>query len=136
MSIFADTLYWVAITIPGDPWHDASVEAQAALGDAQIFTTEEVLTEFLTALASGGPHVRRRAAAIVREILRNPMVTVAGQSHETFLSGLTLYENRPDKGYSLVDCISMCAMRSEEITDILTNDHHFTQEGFNVLIAK
>jgi len=27
-------------------------------------------------------------------------------------------------------------MRDEGITDILTNDHHFEQEGFRVLIRK
>jgi predicted nucleic acid-binding protein len=30
----------------------------------------------------------------------------------------------------------MNVMREEGMTDILTNDHHFTQEGFNVLIRK
>jgi predicted nucleic acid-binding protein len=27
----------------------------------------------------------------------------------------------------------MLAMRREGLTDILTNDHHFTQEGFQVV---
>lgn len=48
---------------------------------------------------------------------------------------LQLYESRPDRTYSLVDCISMNAMREEGITDALTNDHHFTQEGFTILIS-
>jgi predicted nucleic acid-binding protein len=43
---------------------------------------------------------------------------------------LELYKNRPDKGYSLVDCVSFVAMRRHGITDALTNDHHFEQEGF------
>ena len=30
----------------------------------------------------------------------------------------------------------MLVMRAEAITDVLTNDHHFHQEGFNVLIHK
>lgn len=41
---------------------------------------------------------------------------------------------KPDrKAYSLTDCISMEAMRQEGITDILTHDNHFTQEGFTIL---
>ncbi len=39
-----------------------------------------------------------------------------------------------DKAYSLTDCISMNAMRERGLTDILTNDHHFTQEGFHILL--
>jgi predicted nucleic acid-binding protein len=40
------------------------------------------------------------------------------------------------KEYSLTDCISMKAMRSESVSDVLTNDHHFEQEGFNILMKK
>lgn len=39
-----------------------------------------------------------------------------------------------DKGYSLVDCISMTTMRRHGILKILTNEHHFMQEGFNVIL--
>jgi predicted nucleic acid-binding protein len=50
-----------------------------------------------------------------------------------FDAALALYESRPDKGYSLTDCRSMLALRGLGITDVLTNDHHFTQEGFTIL---
>ena len=43
---------------------------------------------------------------------------------------------RPDKGYSLVDCISMGTMKKLGIRQVLTNDHHFEQEGFAILISK
>jgi predicted nucleic acid-binding protein len=38
-----------------------------------------------------------------------------------------------DKGYSLTDCISMQTMRADGITDALTNDVHFEEEGFRAL---
>lgn len=74
------------------------------------------------------------AASTVRKALTNPLVTVLPQSHQSFLSGLVLYEARPDKQYSLTDCVSMEAMRSEGITEVLTNDNHFAQEGFMTLL--
>jgi predicted nucleic acid-binding protein len=46
---------------------------------------------------------------------------------------MALYAARPDKGYSLTDCISMQTMRKEGLTEALTNDRHFEQEGFRVL---
>jgi predicted nucleic acid-binding protein len=49
------------------------------------------------------------------------------------LEGLALYKDRPDKEYSLTDCIAMQVMRQEGLTEVLTNDHHFTQEGFYIL---
>ena len=32
---------------------------------------------------------------------------------------------RDKKEYSLIDCISMNAMRTESLVEALTNDHHF-----------
>lgn len=63
----------------------------------------------------------------------NHLVIVIPQSRESFLAGLQLYRARPDKGYSLTDCILMVTMRREGLTDALTNDRHFEQEGFRAL---
>jgi len=46
-----------------------------------------------------------------------------------------MYESRLDKGYSLTDCRSMLAMKSLGVSDVLSNDRHFAQEGFNVLFS-
>jgi uncharacterized protein len=58
---------------------------------------------------------------------------VVSQTRTLFLEGLALYEARLDKEYSLTDCISMQVMRREGLTEVLTNDRHFTQEGFQLL---
>jgi predicted nucleic acid-binding protein len=47
---------------------------------------------------------------------------------------LRAYESRSDRAYSLTDCIAMNAMRKRGITDVLTHDTHFTQEGFHILL--
>jgi uncharacterized protein len=133
-KVFADTLYWLAITRPSDPWRQAAKAARTQLGKVRLVTTDGVLVEFLTALAGGGATLRAKAAAIVRAILSDKSLIVVPQTRELFLAGLALYENRADKGYSLTDCISMHVMKAEGITDILTNDHHFEQEGFTILI--
>jgi len=101
-------------------------------GPVRIVTTDEVLTEVL-AFCSSDEGLRSDAAKIVRGILAGPAVRVIPQSHEGFLRGLNLYEARPDKGYSLTDCISMETMRQDGLTHVLTNDRHFEQEGFNAL---
>ena len=93
-----------------------------------------MLTELLDGLAQHGTRLREAAARAVRTILNDRRVTVHPQSRESFLAGLRLYERRNDKGYSLVDCISMATMRRERILEVLTNDHHFMQEGFKVVL--
>ena len=55
-------------------------------------------------------------------------------AHDSFIAGFELYRARPDKGYSMVDCISMQTMRHEGLTEALTNGRHFEQEGFRVLL--
>jgi len=66
-------------------------------------------------------------------MLSNPSMRLVEVTRPRLLEGLALYKARPDKEYSLTDCISMQVMRREGITDVLSNDHHFTQEGFRIL---
>ena len=134
-SVFADAVYWIAISKPKDPWRNTAKAAREQLGSARLVTTDEVLTEFLAAL-SKGPELRRGAVKTVRAILSNPNIKVVPQSRDSFQKGLIRYEARDDKQYSLQDCISMNVMKSESITDVLTNDHHFEQEGFTVLMNR
>ena len=131
-AVFADTFYWVALTNPADSRRRDVDAFDDLLARATIFTIEEVLTEFLTFFAADA-WLRQRAAETVRELISDPEVRVFPQSHESFLAGLDLYTARPDKGYSLTDCISMRTMRRAGIADALTNDRHFEQEGFRSL---
>ncbi len=133
-KVFVDTLYWIAITNRKDQWHQAAERASRTLRGCHLVTTEEVLTEVLNALCEGGRVFRRDVVALVRDLHDDPAITVHPQSRQTFLSGLSLYEARPDKEYSLTDCVSMEAMRQESITEIMTHDNHFTQEGFTILL--
>jgi predicted nucleic acid-binding protein len=71
---------------------------------------------------------------LVERILTEANIEVAPQSHEAFMAGLKLYKARPDKGYSLTDCISMQVMHTRGINEILTHDEHFRQEGFLLLL--
>ncbi len=99
-------------------------------------TTHEALTEFLTALSRGGPRLRTEAAKRVNQMLSAADLRVIPQSSQSFSDGLARYQNRPDKKYSLQDCISMNAMETRGIKQILTSNRHFQQEGFTVLMTR
>ncbi len=132
-AVFADTFYWAALTEIDDPAHAMAVNMSRALAPDRIVTTDEVLIEYLTFFAGAGSRIRIRAAANAVELIENPSVRILPQSRESFLDGLKLYRARPDKGYSLTDCIAMQTMRREGNTEVLTNDRHFEQEGFRAL---
>ena len=132
-TVFADTFYWISLTTPDDASHRRATAFDSAIQRPSIITTEEILTEFLTFFGGKGPFLRRKAVAVTRGILADQTIRVLPQTHVTFSTGFDLYASRPDKGYSLTDCISMQTMRREGITDALTDDRHFEQEGFRAL---
>lgn len=132
-ALFADTFYWVALADFTDSAHQRALAFTAERGSSRIVTTDEVLTEYLTFFSTAPAPLRIEAAGSVQRILASPVIRVIPQSRQSFLAGLQLYRARPDKGYSLVDCISMQTMRREGLTEVLTNDRHFEQEGFRAL---
>jgi len=131
--VFVDTFYWVAVTDPNDARHLDAVQFGRSSQFPYLVTTDEVLDEYLAYFAGARNDLRHRAGQFVLRLLRNPAVRVHEQSRSSFVSGLGLYLARPDKGYSLTDCISMETMRREGISEVLTNDRHFEQEGFRAL---
>jgi len=129
-AVFADTFYWAALTSTGDAAHERALDFSRSIAPDRIVTTDEVLAEYLAFFASARPTVRAKAGNNVAALIKNPAVLVVPQSRESFLAGPELYRARPDKGYSLTDCISIRTMRKEGIIEALTNDRHFEQEGF------
>ncbi len=103
------------------------------LAVARIVTTDEVFTEVLNYWSGAGAFWRGLAVAQVRDLRNDPVIDVLPQTRADFDTALALYEARLDKGYSLTDCRSMLAMKTVGLTEALTNDHHFTQEGFTIL---
>jgi predicted nucleic acid-binding protein len=117
--VFADTFYRIALTNRGDLHAEVALRFDDLLSGGYVTTTEEVLTGLLTFFA-GDSWLRNRAVETVRELLSDDAVRIIPQSHESFWSGFDLYASRPDKGYSLTDCISMQTMRREGLTEVLT----------------
>lgn len=128
--VFADTSYWIALTLPKDEAHEAAMAFEGP-----ILTTHEVLSEYLAYFSAAPTHLRGKAGNIVAAVLGDPETEVIEWSGESFVRAFHLYRARPDKGYSLVDCASMNAMRQRGIVECLTSDNHFAQEGFVALLA-
>ena len=133
-SLFVDAHYWVAFINPKDQWHDMAVKCGIAVAPRPWVTTESVLIEVLNYFGEYGEKFRLRSAQMIQMVVHSAKLEVIEQNRDSFLAGIELYKARPDKGYSLTDCISMNLMQERGITEILTHDHHFTQEGFTILL--
>jgi uncharacterized protein len=49
-------------------------------------------------------------------------------------SAVQLYRTRPDKDWSLTDCLSFVVMERRHLTEALTTDGHFEQAGLKVMM--
>lgn len=130
-SVFADTFYFIALLNPDDLQH-ATAGAFSQSFDGKLITTGWILTELGDGMAR--PPWRETFVALRDDLLANPNVRIVPCSEELQSEGVELYRRRPDKEWSLTDCISFVVMQSEGITEALTGDHHFEQAGFIALL--
>lgn len=129
-SLFADTFYFLALLNPADEAHAMAKEAarSAHREHTPLVTTIWVLTELGDALVSSG---RKQTFFNTLDALRHDsMVTIVPPSQDLFDAGVRLCRERPDKDWSITDCISFVAMEERSIAEALTGDHHFEQAGF------
>ena len=130
-KIFADTFYFLALLNPRDAAHPRSV-AVARTIQGPLVTTAWVLTELADAMSA--PENRREFISTLKDLRQNPAVIIVPPDPPLFEEGIQLFANRPDKGWSLTDCISFVVMAKEDITEALTGDKHYEQAGFVALL--
>jgi uncharacterized protein len=131
-SAFADTFYYLALLSESDSAHQNALRLSHALPRRTV-TTAWVLTEVADALSA--PELRALFLELYTRLRSNPNVTIIPPTAELFEQGVELYTRRPDKSWSLTDCVSFVVMRQRGLTDALTGDHHFEQAGFRILLA-
>ena len=132
-EIFADTFYLLAIFNPSDRAH-AQALALAHTLHAPLVTTDWVLTEVADALSD--PANRQGCVRLIDDLRGNAGVVVVPASRALHDAGWRLYVDRPDKGWSLTDCISFAVMSERGIHEALTGDRHFAQAGFTLLFKQ
>lgn len=135
--VFVDTAHHIAILNRDDPLHESATRVAAELSERraiQFVTTTIVLAELLAA-ASRSRRLRALAASYVAALQSEPRVSVVDLTRDLFDRGLALYGARPDKRYSLTDCVSMIVCRDLAITDVLTTDRDFEHEGLARLLT-
>ncbi|MCA9418383.1 MAG: type II toxin-antitoxin system VapC family toxin [Candidatus Omnitrophica bacterium] len=126
-AVFADTFYFLALTSSKDPAHAEAVD-YTRNSTAELVTTGWVILELADAMAQ--PNRRRQFQELFRSLEEDPLCRIIPVNQSTFERGLKRFFERPDKEWSLTDCLSFVVMESEGIQEALTGDHHFTQAGF------
>src|SRR5712692_3539438 len=106
--VFADTSYYLALVNPSDPRHGLAVErGDKLLG--RIVVTEYVLVELGSALSQGSD--RLVFIELLKGLQSDTSTKIIPASDALFRQGAALFADRPDKDWSLVDCISFVVMK-------------------------
>jgi len=87
------------------------------------------------ALSRKRDQYNRHAAAWNQFVIRTRSAVVTFQPELTE-SAVQLYQTRPDKSWSLTDCLSFVVMERRHLTEALTTDRHFEQAGMKVLMLQ
>jgi predicted nucleic acid-binding protein len=124
---FADTFYWLAALNPDDAHH--GLVTGVAIGGVFVLT-DGVRLEVMDALSA----CRNRAKALRFWNYTNtaPDVVIIPADEDRLTRAADLFRRRPDKDWSLTDCLSFVVMADRNIRTALTADHHFEQAGFEI----
>ena len=129
-DVFADTVFLIALVVRADQYHSRAQGWLRRVG-GRIVTTDAVLIE--TANALSRPEWRQHAVTLIDRLVQRSDVAILS-ANDLWKRGLELYRNRPDKGWSLTDCMSFVAMTDAGLSDALTADEHFRQAGLRAIL--
>ncbi|WP_193195630.1 type II toxin-antitoxin system VapC family toxin [Nostoc sp. MG11] len=115
----------------GEPEHQKAIEFLDSVSES--LTYSYVLAEFI-ALAQVRRFPRTAALIFMNDLLENPDIETVWINELLHREAVKLLVARQDKTYSLCDAVSFVLIRQRGVTDVLTTDHHFEQEGFRRLL--
>src|SRR6266498_1498164 len=131
-TVFADTGYYIALVNGKDEYHARALEFTRAF-KGEFLTTAWILLELANHLAKAAN--RPLFISLHDDLLKNPKVKILPPTQDDLERGVDLYRRRPDKDWSLTDCISFIAMKQAGLTEALATDGDFAQAGFIVLLS-
>ena len=131
MIVFAHTAFYLAVSNPEDQWHSIAME-WSQNEQLRAVTSEFVMMEVANGVSS--TPARQKFGALLRDVRVNRRVRLVRASQGLFNDAAVLYQRRPDKQWSLVDCSSFILMQRFRLGDALTTDHHYEQAGFRALL--
>ena len=129
-SIFVDTSGWYPLLFSGSRRH-AEMAKLARVPGTRFVTSTYVLDELVSLMLTRRAYsIAARTGSYIRSArevrLEHPDAAEEAKAWRLFL-------DRPDKMYSLTDCLSFVIMRRLGISEVIATDDHFRQEGFTVL---
>jgi len=132
--VLVDTSALIALGNKRDQFHQNAkkVFKELVITKSHFLTTNAVILELTNAFSD----VKYKPIAIrlLNLIEKSNNWTVITIDEEMMKKGINRFKQMKDKDWSVVDCISMIIADESDITEIFTNDRHFVQAGFKILL--
>jgi predicted nucleic acid-binding protein len=126
--LLLDTSGLLCYVYKSEPQH---IQAVQILDSASYGLTHNyVLAEFV-ALALVRRFPRQSTLAFISDLINNPDIEVVWVDESLHREAVDLLMKRSDKTYS----VSFVLMQQRGMSEALTTDHHFEQEGFRRLLV-
>lgn len=130
-GLFLDTSGLLCLFDKADSRHNQAVRFFQRAD--RLLTTNYVLAEFVPLSQARGLK-RKDSLNFLIDLCGLPRLDLVWIDENLHNQAMNLLENRLDKTYSLCDAVSFVVMRERGITEALTTDRHFEQEGFIKLL--
>ncbi|MSQ92931.1 MAG: PIN domain-containing protein [Gemmataceae bacterium] len=130
--MFLDTSGLFCVLHQAEAFHEQA-RAMYKAATSRI-THSGILAEFV-ALAQARRVERTEVLSFLVDLIDNPDIRFVWVYESLYREGLALLSARLDKTYSLCDAVSFILMRHHRLTEALTTDRHFAQEGFRRLLV-
>jgi hypothetical protein len=132
--LFVDTSGWLALVNRSDALHEAATDIyNERFAAGWVFVTHAgVMLEVGNGLSRARSH--HLAVKLRSRLNASTRIQIESLTNDLYEAGWRLYEERPDKEWGVVDCISFVLMEELGLTEALTADHHFEQAGFLKLL--
>lgn len=135
-TVFLDTGFAIALLSPRDQYHATALNLAAEIRrqGTKVITSDAVLLEIGAALAKLA--YRPAAIKLIDGLRADPKVEIVPLDSRLFEAAYRLFRERPDKEWSLTDCVSFVIMQERRISQALAADEHFRQAGLIPLLLQ
>ena len=133
-KIFVDTSGFYALLVKKDECHEKAqkVLREATKAKTLFVTTDYILDETATLLrARSGGHL---AGKFFKIVFSSKVCRVEWTDQERFFRTEKFYLKHHDHPWSFTDCLSFCVMGELKLSEAFTNDLHFRDAGYKVLL--
>ena len=134
--LFVDTQGWVALSNKRDSFHQKAltVKKTSIKQGKKFITSNYVLDETYTLILLRIGH--KEAIKFGEIVHRSPIIQVVHVTEKIEKEAWQLFKKYSDKKFSFTDCTSFIIMNQYCLYEAFTNDHHFEQIGFKILLPK